>query len=78
MENIEIHNDTTNKCYLCRHSYTHKRVHWVDSDNGLKLVELITHCPRCRSLCKKKANLAKQLVEIEWEIYALQNTDYFD
>ena len=78
MENIKIHKDSSNKCYLCRRSYGHKRAHWIDSDNGLKLVELITHCPRCRNLCKKRNNLAKQIMEIDWILYGLQNTNYFD
>ena len=77
MEKIEIHSDQ-NKCYLCRRSYESKRIHWIDGENGLKLVDLITHCPRCRNLCKRKKALEKKIIDIDWEIYGLAHTDYFD
>lgn len=76
--NIKIDDDESPKCYLCRRPYPMRKVHWKDTDTGLKLVELITHCCRCRSLLRKRKELQEKLLDVDWTIFTLTHTDYLD
>lgn len=72
---ISNHNDL---CSLCGSRYKHRRVLHHTASRDITEVEFIHNCPRCRSLLRKFERLQNELLEIQWMLFGLAHTDYFD
>lgn len=71
-----ISND--NICSLCHRKYKYRRVLSPSETAGLIEVELITECCRCRSLLRRRKELQDKLLDMDWKIFGLQYTNYYD
>ena len=74
---ISIVNDG-NFCTVCNRLYTHRRVISPSSIHGLCNIELVTSCPKCRNLFRRRKALEDKMHEIDWLVFGLQHTNYFD
>ena len=70
--------DDDDKCSVCNKVYAHRRVIKPSSIHGLRNVELITSCPRCRALLRQKKQFQHKILELEWKLFGLKHTNYFD
>lgn len=77
IERIVIIEDE-DKCSVCRRTYAHRRVIKPSNIIGLRNVELIVSCPRCRALLRSKQEFEHKLLELEWKLFGLKHTTYFD
>ena len=62
-------------CTLCNKEWKHRVSYCPTSYEGLKEAILITSHANCRTLIRKKKDLEKELLDLEWKIYTLQNID---
>lgn len=67
-----------NICTVCNRIYPHRRVISPSSITGLLNIQLVIQCPRCRNLIRRHDKLVEQIADIDWQLYALQYTNYFD
>jgi hypothetical protein len=74
-ERINIGNDNT--CSLCHRKYQFRRRLTPTETIGLIEIDLITECCRCRALLRRRKEFENKLLDIEWEIFGLQYTNYF-
>ena len=62
-----------NECVLCSVKCKHKVRNNRDGS-----VELIFHCGRCMQLMSREKQLREKLLDVEWRLWGLQHTTYFD
>lgn len=70
--------DNHDVCNLCGCYYKHRRVLRHTAARDIKEVEFINHCARCRSVLRRYNKLNEELLELQWFMFGLGNTDYFD
>ena len=72
-ENIHIHQED-NICTVCgKHWLYRKRCTLIEDYPGMKEIEFITSHASCRSLMRKKKDLDKAILDIEFKIFNLKN-----
>ena len=71
----EIDYDNKDTCTICGNYCKHRKRYFVTSSTpkGLKEVDFITAHATCRSLMKKKLELERELVDVEWKLFVLSN-----
>ena len=60
-------------CVLCSQECKHRV-----KNNKDGTCELVFHCGRCRRLLMRKKQLEEKLLDVEWELWGLEHTTYFE
>lgn len=55
-------------CFLCGRRYKHSRRYYSTDIQGVKEVDLITHCATCRNLLHRIYETRRKLNELETEV----------
>ena len=74
---IIIENTPDDVCYNCLRKYKHRKIFRYVAD-GIKETEFITCCCSCRSLFRRKKELEEKILEIEFEIFERQYSNYLE
>jgi hypothetical protein len=72
MEKLQIMNDFENKCCLCERPFKWRMSYNIFEQplgDKIKSFQLITECPKCRSLIRRKRELQDKLLGVEFEIW---------
>jgi hypothetical protein len=67
MEIVDIHPGC---CFVCNKHFKHYKLTKLNKSVGLKEVDLITSHASCRNLIKKRDKLYKDLLEVEYDLFA--------
>ena len=71
--------ESDNRCWLCnKHLATFNFKYKRTLTKGLKEVDIEIYCDRCKQVMNSLLKTKKKLLDIQFKIFGLQHTDFFD
>lgn len=62
-------------CFICNKKFVKPFKVGKKVGDGIQEIEIITSHARCRNLVQKREKLIKQLVEIDFDLFCLQDVE---